>query len=461
VQTANRKYNSRQINSHQQLDRAYRDMKTAVEAGLFMGGLNILILLMLFFNPAYVGKYNWVGIGSIAIGIPIIVGCIIGLDRYNSIAAKAMTAYFIISTSLYIYFCWCGFMPTTLIMLTFIPFSPYLLYGLHRGRCATSIFNQANFNESLDRSIDLNSENSVENHAEIKFRQQFDRAHKNIETGVKSGLLMGGITFIINVTLFYLLDFISQIIIVLILPLDILVIFGSTLEIIYHKKSSSVRGIIGYSIFSLIVKTQGLEGGGIPFLVALLLSTCCFYGLYRGIVGISDLNRLTEMQIDFDRSIANSIQNKVDANLDNTSQIESAAISAISTAESREIMLEVERRDRMNQGEENIEIAKIAALVIGIIQFLAIASNPTYISKIGLLQYTIVIVNTLSLFGCAYGLDRHSQLAARMMMVCFVVNLSIDICSQNFNIFNIALMCYLFYGAYRGMRGTSILKQYR
>jgi hypothetical protein len=90
---------------------------------------------------------------------------------------------------------------------------------------------------------------------------------------------------------------------------------------------------------------------------------------------------------------------------------------------------------------------------------LAIASNPTYVAKIGGVQYAVIIVNTLSLFGCAYGLSRQSQLAARMMMVCFVVNLIIDICSQNFNIFNIALMSYLLYGAYKGIKGTSVLQK--
>jgi hypothetical protein len=459
VKIAERKENPPKIYSHEQLDRAHRDIKTAVGAGLFMGGLNILLLLILIFNPVYAAKTNWLGIGSIAIGIPIIFGCIIGIDRYSSIAAKAITAYFIISTILYIYFCWCGFIPTTLMMLTFIPFAPYLLYGLHRGRCGTAMLNQANLDESLEQSIDLDSENSLENFAETKFRQQFDRAHKNIETGVKSGLLMGGITFCINITLFYLLSFVSQMMLIFILPLDVLAIFGSTLEIIYQKKSSSVKGIIGYSIFSLIVKTQGLGSGGILFLLALLLSTYCFYGLYQGIVGISDLKRLTEMRADFDRSLQNFVHNHSDADGHEFSQMESASKSVISTAESREIMLEVERRDRIKQAQEDIEIAKIAALVIGVLQFLAIASNPTYVAKIGGVQYAVIIVNTLSLFGCAYGLSRQSQLAARMMMVCFVVNLIIDICSQNFNIFNIALMSYLLYGAYKGIKGTSVLQK--
>ncbi len=452
MKTANCRENLPKIDSYQQLDRAHRDIETAVGAGLFMGGLNILLLLIFFFNPAYAGKTNWLGIGSIAIGIPIIFGCILGIRRYNSIAAKAITAYFIISTILDIYLCWRGFMPSTLMILIFIPFTPYLLYGFHRGRCGTSMLERANLNGSISQSIDLH----LDNFAETKFRQQFDRAHKNIETGVKSGLLMGGITFSINITLFYLLSFISQMMLIFILPIDVLVIFGSTLGIIYQKKYSSAKFIIGYSIASLIVKTEGLGGGGIPFLFALLLSIYLFYGLHKGLVGISDLDRLTQMQADFYRSIENSIQNRAD---DNISQVESLATSIIPTAESTEIMLEIERRDRIKQAQENIEIATIAAFVIGVIQFLAIASNPAYISKIGLLQYSIMIVNILSLFGCAYGLSRNSQLAARMMMVCFVVNSIVDICSQNFNIFNIALMCYLFYGAYKGIKGTSVLQQ--
>lgn len=454
MKTAERKENSLEIDTYQQIDRAHRDIVTAVHAGLFMAGLNIIILLMLVFNPAYAGKTNWLGIGSIAIGILISFGLTICLDRYSSIAAKASIAYFIIGTSLNIYLCFQGLMPSTLMMLTFIPFAPYLLYGLHRGRCGTSMLERVNLNES----IDLDLENSVENFAETKFRQQFDRAHKNIETGVKSGLLLLGITFSLNIALFYLLSFISQLMIVVMLPLDALFFVGFTLDI-YHKRSSSAIFVFGYSIFSLIVKTQGLEGGGIPFLFALVLSTYCLYGLYQGIVRISDLKRLTEMRADFERSVANSIQNSEDGNSDNLAQIESSSISTISTAESREIMLEVERRSRIRQAQEDVGTATFAAFFVGIIQFLAIASNPTYIAKIGGVQYAAIIVNILSLFGCAYGLDRHSQFAAKMMMICFVVNLIIDICSQNFNIFNISLMSYLFYGAYKGIKGTSVLQK--
>jgi hypothetical protein len=42
VKIAERKENPPKIYSHEQLDRAHRDIKTAVGAGLFMGGLNIL-----------------------------------------------------------------------------------------------------------------------------------------------------------------------------------------------------------------------------------------------------------------------------------------------------------------------------------------------------------------------------------------------------------------------------------
>jgi hypothetical protein len=458
VKTAEHKENSLKIDSYQQLDRAHRDIETAVSAGLFMGGLNILLLLMLLFNPVYAAKTNWLGIGSISIGIPIIFGCTLGIRRHNAISAKVIAAYFIVNAILDIYLCYQGLMPSTLMMLTFIPFSPYLLYGLYRGICGNSILNQANLNGSIEPSIDLD----LENFAETKFRQQFDRAHNNIEAGVKSGLLMGGITFCINVALFSMLKSLSSLTMLLfvIFPLDALAIFGSTLAV-YQKKSSSAIGIFGYSIFSLIVKASELDRGGTPFLFALLLSTYCLYGLYQGIVGISDLERLTELRADFDRSLANSIQNRADANSDNLAQIESSSISTISTTEGREIMLEVERRDQIRQAQEDVGTATFTSFFVGVIQFLAIASNPTYISKIGGLQYAVIIVNTLSLFGCAYGLDRHSQLAARMMMVCFVVNLIIDICSQNLNIFNVALMGYLFYGGYKGIVGTSILKQYR
>jgi hypothetical protein len=229
MKTANRRENFLKIDTYQQLDRAHRDVETAVGAGLFIGGLNILLLLILIFNPVYAAKTNWLGIGSIEIGIPIIFGCTIGIRRHNSISAKAITAYFIISTILYIYLCWRGLMLSTLIMLTFIPFSPYLLYGLYRGICGNSILNQSNLNESIEPSIDSDLEHSVENFAETKFRQQFDRAHKNIETGVISGLLMGGITFCINVALFSLpMRFTEQItLLFIIFPLDALLIFGS------------------------------------------------------------------------------------------------------------------------------------------------------------------------------------------------------------------------------------------
>ena len=346
MKTAKRKENFLKTDTYQQLDQAHRDIKTAVDAGSFLGGLNILLLLMLLFNPVYAAKTNWLGIGSIAIGIPIIFGCTLGIRRRDSIAAKAITAYFTISTILYIYLCWQGLMPSTLIMLTFIPFFPYLLYGLYRGICGNSILNQENLNRSIEPSINLDLENSVENFAEIKFRQQFDRAHKNIETGVRSGLLMGGITFCINVALFSMLKSIGSLAMLLfvIFPLDVLVIFGSTLEI-YQKKSSSAISILGYSLFSLIVKASELDRGGVTFLFALLLSTYCFYGLYKGIVGISDLERLTELRADFDRSIEDSIQNRSDTDSDDLAPTESASISTISIVESREIMLEVERRD--------------------------------------------------------------------------------------------------------------------
>jgi hypothetical protein len=460
VKTAKCKENPLKTDTYQQLDRAHRDIKTAVDAGSFLGGLNILLLLMLLFNPVYTAKTNWLGIGSIAIGIPIIFGCTLGIHRRDSIAAKAITAYFIISTTLDIYLCWIGLMSPTLMMLTFIPFAPYLLYELYRGICGNSILNQSSLNGFIESSINLNLENTVGDFAKIKFRQQFNRAHKNIETGVRSGLLMGGITFCINVALFSMLKSIGSLAMLLfvIFPIDALVIFGSTLES-YQKKSSSAIGIIGYSIFSLIVKASEIDRGGTPFLFALLLSTYCLYGICQGRVGIVDLKRLTEMRADFDRSLANSIQNSEDGNSANLSEIKSSSISTISATECREIILEVERRDRIRQAKEDAGIATFAAFFVGVIQFLAIASNPTYIAKIGGVQYAAIIVNTLSLFGCAYGLDRHSQLAARMMIVCFVVNLIIDICSQNFNIFNIALMCYLFYGAYKGMVGTSVLQK--
>jgi hypothetical protein len=314
MKTANRRENFLKIDTYQQLDRAHRDVETAVGAGLFIGGLNILLLLILIFNPVYAAKTNWLGIGSIEIGIPIIFGCTIGIRRHNSISAKAITAYFIISTILYIYLCWRGLMLSTLIMLTFIPFSPYLLYGLYRGICGNSILNQSNLNESIEPSIDSDLEHSVENFAETKFRQQFDRAHKNIETGVISGLLMGGITFCINVALFSLpMRFTEQItLLFIIFPLDALLIFGS-ISGIYQKKSSSVIPIIGYSITSLILKASGLERGGILFLFTLLLSTYCLYGLYQGRVGIVDLKRLTEMRADFDRSLQNFVHNHSDA----------------------------------------------------------------------------------------------------------------------------------------------------
>ena len=429
---------------------------------LFRSGLNILLLLMLIFNPVYAAKTNWFGILTIAIGIPIIFGCTFSIRHHSSIAVKAITAYFIISTILDIYLCCQGLMPSTLMMLTFIPFAPYLLYGLHRGICGTSMLERVNLNESVEKSIDLYLDNSVGNFAETKFRQQLDLAYKNIETGIKSGLLMGAITFCINVTLFYLLGFISQMMLIFILPLDILVIFGSTLEMIYQKKSSSARLIMLYSIASLIVKTEGIGGGGLPFLFTIVLSTYLFYGLYKGIVGISDLKSLTGQQADF-HLLVGSPNHQSDPNKYHDSKAEYSL--TVATTEYTEIMLEVERRDRVRQAHNDIKIAMFAALIIGVAQlpiFTTIAFNPVYIAKIGLFQFIVIIVNILSIFGCAYGLYRQSQLAARIMMVCFVVNLIIDICSQNFNnIFNIALRCYLFYGAYKGIVGTSTLKQYR
>lgn len=220
MKTANCRENSHRC--HQQLDRAHRDIQTAVDAGLFMSGLNILLVLILIFNPVYAARTNWIGISSIAIGIPIIFGCTIGIHRQSSIAAKAITVYFTIGTILAIYLCWQGFMPSTLILLTFIPFAPYLSYGLHRGISGTSIIKQAHLNHLFDKPIDLDVENSVENFAEIKFRKQLDRAYHNIETGVKSGLLIGGVIFSINIALFYILGFISQMMLIFILPLDIL-----------------------------------------------------------------------------------------------------------------------------------------------------------------------------------------------------------------------------------------------
>ena len=81
MQTADFRENSRQIYHYQQLDRAHRDIETAVNTGLFMGGLNILLLLMLTFNPVYAAKTNWFGILTIAIGIPIIFGSIDGIKN--------------------------------------------------------------------------------------------------------------------------------------------------------------------------------------------------------------------------------------------------------------------------------------------------------------------------------------------------------------------------------------------
>jgi tetratricopeptide (TPR) repeat protein len=78
-----------QVYRHQQLDRAHRNIKTAVDTGLFMGGLNILPLLILIFNLAYAAKTNWLGIGSIEIGISIIFSCTLGIRRHSSIATTA------------------------------------------------------------------------------------------------------------------------------------------------------------------------------------------------------------------------------------------------------------------------------------------------------------------------------------------------------------------------------------
>ena len=466
MKTAERKENSLEIDTYQQIDRAHRDIVTAVHAGLFMAGLNIIILLMLVFNPAYADKTNWLGIGSISIGILISFGLTICLDRYSLIAAKAGIAYFIIGTSLNIYLCFQGLMPSTLMMLTFIPFAPYLLYGLHRGRCGTSMLERVNLNES----IDLDLENSVENFAKTKFRQQLDRAHKNIETGVRSGLLMGGITFCINVALFSMVKSLgSQITLILIFLMDILIIFSSTLGI-YQKKSQSAIYIIGYySILTFAIRLPtNIWGGfdelgwsGILYLSPLLLSTYCFYGLYKGTVGISDLERLTEMQLDFNLLGGNS-NHQLDVDRYHGSETESS--STVKTLEYTEVSIEVERRYRLRQAHNDIKIAMFAALIIGIAQlpiFTTLAFNPVHIAKIGLFQFIQITVNIISIFGCAYGLYHRSQVAARMMMVYFAVNLVIDSCSQNFNIFNIALMSYTFYGAYKGIVGTSILKQSR
>lgn len=470
MKTAKRKENSLKIDTYQQLDQAHRDIKTAVDAGLFMVGLNILLLLMLLFNPAYAAKTNWVGIGSIAIGIPIILGYTIEIHRHKLRAAQIIFVYFSINALLWIF----GVIPIpgNLILLTFIPFSPYLLYGFYKGSCGTHAFQQKNLNQSFDTLIDQDLEDS---HA-IKIQQQLNSARKNIETAVRSGLLMGGTTFILTIAYYSKID-VSRAQLdatPVIILMDAIIIFMCTYRI--HKNSPSASlWIFGYSIFSLMMKIPPTAYDKISagkfgtldrfealFVLSLLLSTYLFYGFYKGIIGISTLNKLTQTQLDFYQLWENSNRNRLDA--DGHSLLQSESSSVFVPAEHPEIIIEVERRDRAKQARKDIKIAMIAALVIGVIQlpnFLAIIFNPIYIAKIGLLQFTIRTINVFSIFGCVYGLYRRSQVAARMMMVYFAVNLVIDICSQNFNIFNIALMGYLFYGAYKGMVGTSILKQSR
>lgn len=474
MKTANRRENSRQIDSYQQLDRAHRDIETAVDAGLFMGGLNILLLLMLLFTPVYAAKTNWLGIGSISIGIPIIFGCTIEIHRHKSRAAQIIFVYFSINALLWI----CGVIPIpgNLILLTFIPFSPYLLYGFYKGGCGTQALQQKNLNQSFDTLIDQNSENSVKKSHDIRLQQQLNNARKNIESAVRSGLLMGGLTFILTIAYYSKID-VSRAqldMTPVIILMDALIIFMCTYRIHENSPSASLW-IFGYSIFSLMMKISPTAYDKISagkfdtldrfetlFILSLILSTYLFYGFYKGIIGIFTLNKLTQTQLDFYPLWENSNRNRLDT--DGHSLLQSEFSSVFVPAEHPEIIIEVERQDRVKQARKNIKIAMIAALVIGVIQlpnFLAIVFNPIYIAKIGLLQFTIRIVNIFSIFGCVYGLYRRNQVAARMMMVYFAVNLVIDICSQNFNIFNIALMSYLFYGAYKGIVGTSILKQSR
>lgn len=473
MKTAKRKENSLKTDTYQQLDQAHRDIKTAVDAGSFLGGLNILLLLMLLFNPVYAAKTNWLGLGSILIGIPIIFGCTIGIHRHKSKAAQIIFVYFLINALLWM----CGVIPIpgNLILLTFIPFSPYLVYGFYKGGCGTHVIQQTNINKSVDTLIDRRLEDSVENSHEIKLRRQLNIARTDIETAVRSGLLMGGLTFILTITYYSEID-VSRAqldMTPLIIGMDALVIFICAYRI-HENGSSAALWLLGYSVFSLMMKISPAAYDKISsgkfdtlnrfetlFVISLLLSTYLFYGFYKGIIGISALNKLTQTQLDFYQLWENSNRNRLDT--DGHSLLQSEFSSVFVPAEHPEIIIEVERRDRAKQARKNIKIAMIAALVIGVIQlpnFLVIVFNPIYIAKIGLLQFTMRVVNILSIFGCVYGLYRHSQIAAKMMMVYFAVNLVIDICSQNFSFFNIALMCYLFYGAYKGMVGTSILKQY-
>ena len=474
MKTAERRENPRQIDTYQELGQAHRDIKNAVDAGLFMGGLNILLLLMLIFNPALAAKTNWVSIFFIAIGLPIIFGCVVGICRHSLRAAKIIHIYLSVHIILGIF----GVIstPGELLVLTFIPFLPYLLYGFYKGVCGTRTLKHLDLNQSLDIVVDHSLEDGAESFHKIKLQQQLIRARNNIDIAVRSGLLMGGIIFILNVAYYSEMDASrAQIDMTpIIILMDALIIFGCTYRI--HENSSSASlWMLGYSIFSLMMKVPPtaydkisdrkfatLDRFEILIIIALLLSSYLFCGFYKGIIGISTLNRLTQMQVAFHQLWKDSGYNRWDANARNFFQIESPYLFA--TANHTAIMLEVERQYRWKQAHKDIKIAIVAGLVIGGIQVLSclfISTNPVLIAKMDLIKFVTDTINIISIFGCTYGISRHSQIAAKMMMLYFAINLVIDICTQNFSYLNIALMCYLFYGAYKGMVGTSALKQYQ
>ena len=437
------------IDRQEQIDRAHIDIESGVNAGLFMGGINILLLASLMFIPNSGARASWWGIALIVISIPITFGCTFKIYQHNSIVAKALAGYFLINA---IIGTWLGdFFPSAMFFI-YPPFTPYLLHGLFQGICGTDSINHLKkiSTISIDNTLDelsVSNDNREDISYGIKLNQQINRANRNIEAAVRSSLLMAGIVTVFTITS-YRIDTSSMglgsIAWMLGFIIDFLVFSVCITETIGKSSTSALTILLGYSFLSLMTKIPSSlsTGGSLErfqplFQLTLVLSLYLFYGMYRGIIGTSALNRLKENQTDFYQVLKNS--------LDRSSEDLSG------------IVREFDFRQQVKLARIDIKVAVIAGLSIGGISLFSVMFlpyNSVYAVRIG-----VALLNTITLFGCSYGIYHHHQIAARVMMGSFLFNVALDIYWMNFNLFNIVLMLYFLYGSYKGTIGTSKLKK--
>jgi hypothetical protein len=251
------------IEHQQQIEQSRRDIQTGVGSRLFVGGVSLIIAILTFSGFIYP----------------------------PTMSQEQLFAFFGENVAAYL-----------------VPFIPYLFYSFYKG-----ISGKIALNRLTKQQIEIDRWNVVSNNCDIEdnwefirklesIQQKIDRSKQQIESAVRAGLLMGGISFILSMVFYGRPEFADAQIDVsgLVILLDIVMFFGCTFGL-SKNSSTAASTILVYAIFSMWLKIPPSIFDKFPatrfetlFPIALVLSGYFFVSFYQGIVGTSTIDRLQE-----------------------------------------------------------------------------------------------------------------------------------------------------------------------